>query len=793
MTQMTEEIQAETAPEKKFLKTPEKENIHSINELKIFYLLQVNGDPEFRLNSKSARKKDVKTEFLPEGWVYQNIKDAEEVAKRWTKGKRKLHVVRWYEPRLDAIWNGSKDQARLAKKSIKLEIDTHRLNKKKEEIELQCYSEGLHHSWLCAEFLSEEMSEKDKKIHAHFKPLWDKTFEEQAEINLRADDIARETEDYNDAKEEKSNSWANCTIPSGYVLDEKGVWKVTKNQATESEKEASETIIKISDPLWVEGRSRDYSGSNSGLIICWVDMDAITRKTCIERRKLHVTGNPIAEELAHNNLAIVPGKEKELIKYLSAFTIDKTYRSVKSLGWLENPHGDLIYVSKNRTFRSRDSHTQEEFIFQTGIISENPAPFECNGTLEEWKEHIAIPCHGNKLPIFLQSAALAGTIVKHADTGSYGFHVSGITSRGKTTAAQTATSTTGCGADPAIAAKLSIIRRWLATANALESIAAQSNDSVLVLDEIGQCPNADLDKVIYNLFGGRGKERLTQQAAQKATRDWCTVVISTGERTLEERLKETNSKAPAGLFVRFIDLHIEMEAFDDYHGEDHKAFTDKLKMNSGLFYGTPAAAFTQKIVDIAKTPQDLRERISNGCTSIAKEIATKSHLSQEHSRVLKLFSFTALVGIWASEWGIFPYSREEVINSARILFEKWLGGNQKQSEDIKCICAIRDYYLKKRDSAFRPCDLPENEIKRFSDIYGYTTKLGKFYLTKEGFEQALGGLNKTLAKKNVFKKNYLLKEESPTRYDSKKTISGIGSPRVFVFSEKICEFDEEMV
>lgn len=269
-------------------------------------------------------------------------------------------------------------------------------------------------------------------------------------------------------------------------------------------------------------------------------------------------------------------------------------------------------------------------------------------------------------------------------------------------------------------------------------------------------------------------------------------MISNGEKTLQERLKETNSKSHAGLFVRFIDIHFD-EVFTDYHGKDHKIFVDEMKRNCGLYYGVAASSFIQKIVDSYKNPQELRNGISNGCASISKEISNNLTLSQEHMRVLKLFSFAALTGMWASEWDIFPYSREEILSSARNLFLKWHNNNQKQSEEIRCICSIRDYYLKKRDSAFRP-RYPKNDgsIKRYGDIFGFTTEEGKFYLTKEGLTQALDGLSKKKALKVLVEKGFLLREESPLRNDSKKTIEGINlAPRVFVISEKICEFDEE--
>lgn len=175
--------------------------IHPLQEDKIkirySYLLQIDGDPEFKLSANSARKNGKKAVFTSAGWVYQKKEEAEEIAKNRSKGKRKIKVVRWFDPLLDVIWYDSKEAARIAKQQIKLEIDKHRNNKQKQEIEMHCYKSGLHHSWLNCETLPdfEDFSENQKKAHAYYKPLWDQALEEQERIELREDDINVELED----------------------------------------------------------------------------------------------------------------------------------------------------------------------------------------------------------------------------------------------------------------------------------------------------------------------------------------------------------------------------------------------------------------------------------------------------------------------------------------------------------------------------------------------------------------------------------------------------------------------
>jgi hypothetical protein len=227
--------------------------------LKSYYLIQVDGDPKFRLASISARKNEIKAEFTAAGWVYQNENDAEEISKRWTQGKRKLRVVPWTDHRLDVIWNGSKDEARLAKKLIKLEIDSDRLNKKRQEIILQCHQSPLHPSWLYAEDISKleagNCSKEEKQAYEYFKPLWDKTSEEEAEIDLRANDIAREEEDIEEQNNLKIIRYGN------YVINEEGLFYDPE------EKKDNESAIKISSAIWPEAYLRDKEGKSHTLLI----------------------------------------------------------------------------------------------------------------------------------------------------------------------------------------------------------------------------------------------------------------------------------------------------------------------------------------------------------------------------------------------------------------------------------------------------------------------------------------------------------------------------------------------
>ncbi|MEZ5450318.1 MAG: DUF927 domain-containing protein [Thiolinea sp.] len=103
--------------------------------------------------------------------------------------------------------------------------------------------------------------------------------------------------------------------------------------------------------------------------------------------------------------------------------------------------------------------------------------YEQAGTLAEWRAQVCQPCTGNHRLVLAVSASFAAPLLHHLDQQGFGLHFRGISSIGKTTLLRAGKSVMGDHAH---------IRTWRATASALESVAAQHNDNVLFLDEMGR-------------------------------------------------------------------------------------------------------------------------------------------------------------------------------------------------------------------------------------------------------------------------------------------------------------------
>ncbi len=301
---------------------------------------------------------------------------------------------------------------------------------------------------------------------------------------------------------------------------------------------------KVFGPCWVVAETRRGTKDAWGKAIRWIDRDGNTHERAIPAGRFHEQGNALAQELAEEGLAIVPGQERTLVKYLGTFETKARQQAVEKLGWLDTAGGELCYVTPTQVLRKKgnesgNAKSMEDIVFQPERYSPTTTTMTASGSLSDWKEHVAVNCSGQPFLIFSLCTSLAGPLLKHARLDSGGFHFYGRSSHGKTTLAQVGASVWGCGADPADAPEAAFIRKWNSTANALEGLAAAHTDGVMILDELQSCAAKDFGSVIYNLFGGQGKSAMDASRNLKKQRAWRILSLSTGEISSKQKIEET--------------------------------------------------------------------------------------------------------------------------------------------------------------------------------------------------------------------------------------------------------------
>ncbi len=163
-------------------------------------------------------------------------------------------------------------------------------------------------------------------------------------------------------------------------------------------------------------------------------------------------------------------------------------------------------------------------------------------------------CRGNSRLVLAVSAAFAGPLIILVGAESGALNIYGGSSKGKTTIVFVAGSVWG-GKDVA-----GFMKSWLTTATGLEWNARQHCDTLLILDEMGQAKPEVVAEGAYDLIQGESKQRGQSNGDGQPTHRWRAFILSTGEITLNDRLKEGDIKAHAGQMVRVVDISIDAGA-----------------------------------------------------------------------------------------------------------------------------------------------------------------------------------------------------------------------------------------
>ncbi|WP_439287105.1 DUF927 domain-containing protein [Lonepinella sp. BR2357] len=208
--------------------------------------------------------------------------------------------------------------------------------------------------------------------------------------------------------------------------------------------------------------------------------------------------------------------------------------------------------------------------------------YTTGGTLESWQNEIAQNVRGNSSMMLGVAVALSAPMLKILERDSFGVHLFGQSSKGKTTILKIANSIYGKGKD--------IMLNWNATALSVQNEAAARNDGFVGLDEIGQATDGlMLKKTAYDLFNEISKGQSNKDGVNKEAKHWKITALSTGEKDLETQIKialggAKGATVHAGQLVRFLNIQIQdIQALHQF--KNTKAHADHLNEKVLEHYG----------------------------------------------------------------------------------------------------------------------------------------------------------------------------------------------------------------
>ena len=435
-----------------------------------------------------------------------------------------------------------------------------------------------------------------------------------------------------------------------FAVNADGVWFADYDQEGRAK-----SAVWVCTRLEVPALTRDADGQGWGYLLEFTDPSGQPRQWAMPARMLAADGAEFRGVLMAQGLRIAASTRARalLAQYIQTRQPAEHARCTDRVGW----HGKAFVLPRETL-----GDSGERIVFQTDGTVENT--IRQRGTLAHWRERVAHFCIGNSRLVFAVSCAFAGPMLRPAGIDSGGFHLRGDSSGGKTTALRVAASVYG---GP------SYMQRWRATDNALEAIAAQHCDGLLILDELAQVDSKTAGECAYMLANETSKARSTRTGQTRTRLTWRLLFLSAGEIGLAAHMAEGGKRARAGQELRMADVPADAGAglgiFEQLHEQENGAvFAQYLAKASEAQHGTAGRAFLEWAVSHADT---LRERMRGGVERLAR-LWIPALASGQVQRVGRRFAVVAMAGELATEAGITGWPEGEATKALKVCFQAWL-------------------------------------------------------------------------------------------------------------------------
>ena len=247
---------------------------------------------------------------------------------------------------------------------------------------------------------------------------------------------------------------------------------------------------------------------------------------------------------------------------------------------------------------------------------------------------------------------------------------------------------------------------WSVTANGAEGTFGSHNDLVLFMDDTSTADPRDIAKVIYVSASSQGKTRMTGEISARKPPPFRVIIMSSGEKSNIDLLKENKLKVTPGFMVRAPDIPaigkgktstIGAGAAFDVSDEDWNAWVAEAAKVSVTAYGTAGPEFVRRYIAAGIEDDDVRKMID--------DFVASRGLIDPHGqvrRVARKFGLVAAAGELAIKLGILPWDKGEALEAAVYAFELWLKHRGTSgSLDLKqALERIRDLFEKSCDARF---------------------------------------------------------------------------------------------
>jgi len=493
----------------------------------------------------------------------------------------------------------------------------------------------------------------------------------------------------------------------GYQLDVEGLWYVSPPKQDTDGNEIESSPIWLCAPIVITALAVDEK-DRWGKLLEWQDPDGQAVKWVMPDRLL-AEKDKLWQSLRDRglNLTTKTAGLNLLLEFLNSQDTHRRVNIVARLGWWDKE--GLSFVLPDRILGTANN------IFFNG----DQQAYKINGTLKEWQQLMGQYCCGNSRLMLAASIPFATPLLYLLNEPSGGFHIHGLSQKGKTTALQVAASVVGCE-----------LNTWRTTDNGLEGLAEERCDSLLILDEMAQVDAHAAGKIAYMVANGAGKGRAAQNGDAKQIKRWRTLLLSSGEITLADKMNEAGAKRRGGQEVRLVDIPSDagagMGVFENLHGAPSPGkFAEQLRRATQTVSGAPFLAYLEELIAVLQpeTSSEVLTALRNQRDQFIADNLPDEAVGQVRS-VCGRFGVVAIAGELATTLGITGWSEGEARAAAQTCFRAWLAkrgtnGDHDVEEGIRQVIAYVEKYATSR---FETIYTGGDEV--FPAFSGYAGRVG---------------------------------------------------------------------
>lgn len=463
-------------------------------------------------------------------------------------------------------------------------------------------------------------------------------------------------------------------MPADFYLGDDGIYQMRPGDGEDL------VPVRICSPLIVKGICSRPGGRGWGRVVAVEDPDGRWHELVLEQRDVANKSSKVLAPLFDRGLelATVDKASQSLGELLATWKPSTRYLRAERLGWADTDFSAFILGGER---------VLGEGQVVTDAVNADVSTSMCaKGTLDGWRANVAASCIDNPLMILAVSHAFSGPLLSVLGRDGGGFHLRGVSSRGKSTLLGVAASVWGAP---------SFVQSWRRTDNGIEGIAAACNDSLLILDELHQVDPRVVGNIVYMLGNGRGKSRMGSNGGMQDTLHWTVPLLSSGEVSLEQHMASVGHSTFAGQEIRLIDLAADARAhgaFDALHGEvNGRAFAEAMQRAGREHHGVAGPAFVERLMKHLDKRENFLRAIEAHCRSWGREIDLPP--DGQVQRVMARFAIAAVAGELATRFGLTGWQKGMASSAALELFKEWVEARDgaTRAEIDEAIERTRDY------------------------------------------------------------------------------------------------------